>query len=86
MEAALAVTVQPAAPQSGGVAVGAGVTPVVSHARIPVKAFADGVAAAVYRAGRDASVKIGIRRMTLAPRAASASPSTRPRWRPRSTR
>lgn len=65
VEAALAVTVQPSAPESGGVAVGASVVPVVSHARIPVKAFADEVAAAVYRAGRDASVTIGVRKIRL---------------------
>ncbi len=65
VEAALAVAAQPPAPGSGGVAPGASVTPVVSHARIPVKAFAAQVAAGVYRAGRDASVKIGLRRMQL---------------------
>jgi lipoprotein-anchoring transpeptidase ErfK/SrfK len=65
VEAALAVTVQPAAPQAGGVPVGASVVPVVTHAKIPVRTFADGVAAAVLRRGRDASVRIGIRKMTL---------------------
>ena len=65
VEAALAVTVQPAAPQSGGVAVGAGVVPVVTHARVPVRTFAVGIATSIYRPGRDASVKIGLRHMTL---------------------
>ena len=63
--AALAVAVQPEAPQSGGVPVGANVAPVVTHARIPVKAFAAEVAAGVYRAGRDAAVRIGLRKMQI---------------------
>ncbi len=63
--AALAVTAQPDAPQAGGVAPGADVGLVVSHARIPVKAFASKVASAVYRPGRDASARIGVRKMRL---------------------
>lgn len=63
--AALAVTAQPDAPQSGGVAPGAEVGLVLSHARIPVKAFAAKVARAVYRPGRDASARIGVRRMRV---------------------
>ncbi len=63
--AALAVAVQPSAPESGGAPVGANVPAVVTHAHIPVKAFAAEVANGVYRAGRDASVRIGLRRMQI---------------------
>ena len=45
--AALVVTAQPPAPQAGGVAPGASVPLVVSHARIPVKDFAVGIAQAI---------------------------------------
>lgn len=62
---ALAVPAQPAAPQAGGVAPGAEVDLVITHARIPVRAFAADVAARVYRPGRNASLKIGVRRMQL---------------------
>jgi lipoprotein-anchoring transpeptidase ErfK/SrfK len=64
-KAALAVTAQPPAPQAGGVAPGASIPIVVTHAHIPVKDFAVGVAKAIYRPGRDASVRIGLRHQQL---------------------
>ena len=63
--AALAVTAQPPAPQAGGVAPGRACRSSSAHAHIPVKDFAIGVAKSVYRPGRDASVRIGVRHMQL---------------------
>ena len=71
------MTAQPPAPQAGGVAPGASVPLVVSHAHIPVKDFSVGVAKAIYRPGRDATVRIGLRHSSCAARSsASASTST----------
>ena len=55
------------------------------HAHIPVKAFADGVAASVYRPGRDATLTIGLRTHARCAARSSASASTRPRSPRRST-
>ena len=59
------MTAQPPAPQAGGVAPGASIPIVVTHAHIPVKDFAVGVASAIYRPGRDATVRIGLRHQQL---------------------
>ena len=62
---ALATSDAPAGPESGGAAYGAIVDLKLSHARIPVKAFAAQVAAGVYRPAKDATLDIGIRRMRV---------------------
>lgn len=60
---ALAVATAPAGPDSGGAAYGAIVDLQISHAHIPVRAFAAQVAAGVFRAAQDATLDIGVRRM-----------------------
>lgn len=60
---ALAVKAPAAGPDSGGAAYGTIVDLKISHARIPVRAFAAQVAAGVFRPGSDATLTIGVRRM-----------------------
>jgi lipoprotein-anchoring transpeptidase ErfK/SrfK len=60
---ALAVAAPTAGPDSGGAAYGTIVDLTISHAKIPVRAFAAQVAAGVYRAGADATLTIGVRKM-----------------------
>jgi hypothetical protein len=60
---ALAAATPTSVPAAGGAPFGADVPLAVSHARLPVRAFAQQVAAGVARAPRDATVRIGIRRL-----------------------
>ena len=62
---ALATTTAPTGPDSGGAAYGAIIDLKLSHARIPVKAFAAQVAAGVFRTAQDATLAIGIRRLRV---------------------
>ena len=62
---ALAVSDAPVGPDSGGAAYGASVDLKLSHAHIPVKAFAAQVAAGVFRAAKDATLDIGIRHLRV---------------------
>lgn len=52
-----------AAPAGGGTAAGTDVPLAVSHSRIAVRSFVRRIAAEVYRAPRNATVRIGLRRM-----------------------
>ena len=59
-----ALKAQPGAqPTGGGEAYGSVVPLALSHSRLAVRAFVAQIAAAVYRAPRDARLKIGLRRM-----------------------
>ncbi|MCU0312785.1 MAG: L,D-transpeptidase family protein [Solirubrobacteraceae bacterium] len=60
---ALAAAKPSPVPAAGGAAFGGDVPLALRHARIPVKAFAQRVAAAVARAPRDATLRIGLRKL-----------------------
>ena len=60
---ALAVASAPAGPDSGGAAYGTSVDLRISHAHLPVRAFAAQVGAGVTRPARDATLTIGLRHM-----------------------
>ncbi len=62
---ALAVAKPSATPEAGGTAFGADTPLAISHARIPVRAFAARVAAAVARAPHDATLTIGVKRLRV---------------------
>lgn len=60
---ALAAAAPAAVPTGGGAAYGKDVPLAIRHARIPVRAFADRVAGEVARAPRDATLRIGIKKL-----------------------
>lgn len=62
---ALAAAAPSATPAAGGTAFGAEVPLAIRHSKLSVRAFAARVAAAVARAPRDASVRIGLKRIFL---------------------
>ncbi len=55
----------PAPPAAGGSTVGTVVPVALGHSRIAVRAFVSRVTARVYRAPRNATIKIGLRRISL---------------------
>ena len=62
---ALATATAPAGPDSGGAAYGAIVDLKVTHAHIPVRAFAAQVAAGTFRTAKDATLDITLRHMRV---------------------
>lgn len=62
---ALAAARPATTPEAGGTAFGADVPLAIRHSKLAVRAFAAKVAAGVARAPRDATLRIGIRRMTI---------------------
>ena len=64
-ERALAVTRAPVTADSGGAAYGTIIDLAISHARVPVRAFAAQVAACVFRAATNATLDIGVRHMRV---------------------